>query len=65
MKVAYEAGPFGFWLPDKLVEDGRETLVVPPEGRKEGHHRDSEKILIRIRRMLLDNVPYRMTAVAA
>lgn len=30
MKVAYEAGPFGFWLSDKLIMDGIETLVVPP-----------------------------------
>jgi len=30
MKVAYEAGPFGFWLSDKLVADGIEALVVPP-----------------------------------
>jgi transposase len=30
MKVAYEAGPFGFWLHDKLMVDGIETIVVPP-----------------------------------
>jgi len=30
VKVAYEAGPFGFWLYDKLTEDGMETLVVTP-----------------------------------
>jgi hypothetical protein len=30
MKVAYEAGPFGFWLSDKLVEDNIEVMVVPP-----------------------------------
>ena len=30
MKVAYEAGPFGFWLSDKLTMDGLEVLVVPP-----------------------------------
>ena len=30
MKVAYEAGPFGFWLSDRLVADGIEVLVVPP-----------------------------------
>ncbi len=28
--VAYEAGPFGFWLLDKLVLDGIEAIVVPP-----------------------------------
>ena len=30
IKVAYEAGPFGFWLLDRLVQDGIETIVVPP-----------------------------------
>ena len=30
MKVAYEAGPFGFWLSDKLMQDRIEVLVVPP-----------------------------------
>jgi len=30
MKVAYEAGPFGFWLSDKLSEDNIEVMVVPP-----------------------------------
>ena len=30
IKVAYEAGPCGFWLYDKLAADGIETIVVPP-----------------------------------
>jgi transposase len=30
IKVAYEAGPCGFWLYDKLSADGIETIVVPP-----------------------------------
>jgi transposase len=30
IKVAYEAGPCGFWLYDKLTEDGIEAIVVPP-----------------------------------
>jgi transposase len=30
IKVAYEAGPCGFWLYDRLVEDGIEAIVVPP-----------------------------------
>jgi len=30
MKVAYEAGPCGFWLHDKLTEDEIEVIVVPP-----------------------------------
>jgi len=30
IKVAYEAGPCGFWLYDRLSEDGIEAIVVPP-----------------------------------
>jgi len=30
IKVAYEAGPCGFWLYDRLTEDAIETIVVPP-----------------------------------
>jgi transposase len=30
IKVAYEAGPCGFWLYDRLTEDRIETIVVPP-----------------------------------
>jgi transposase len=30
VKVAYEAGPCGFSLHDKLMEDGIDTIVVPP-----------------------------------
>lgn len=30
IKVAYEAGPCGFWLYDRLTADGIETIVVPP-----------------------------------
>ena len=30
VKVAYEAGPCGFWLYDKLTGDGIEAIVVPP-----------------------------------
>src|SRR5512139_1765287 len=30
IKVAYEAGPCGFWLQDKLTEDGIKVIVVPP-----------------------------------
>ncbi len=30
IRVAYEAGPCGFWLYDRLTEDGIETIVVPP-----------------------------------
>jgi len=51
MKVAYEAGPFGFWLSDKLVADGIEVLVVPPSliptesgNRVKTDKRDSRKL---------------------
>jgi transposase len=30
LKVAYEAGPCGFWLYDKLTQESIETIVVPP-----------------------------------
>ncbi len=30
IKVAYEAGPYGFGLHDQLKEDGVEAIVVPP-----------------------------------
>jgi transposase len=30
VKVAYEAGPCGFWFYDKLKEDSRDAIVVPP-----------------------------------
>jgi transposase len=30
VKVAYEAGPCGFWLYDRLTEGGIEAIVVPP-----------------------------------
>ncbi len=30
VKVAYEAGPCGFWLHDRLMEDGVEVIVAPP-----------------------------------
>lgn len=30
IKVAYEAGPCGFWLYDKLMADGIKAIVTPP-----------------------------------
>ena len=30
IKVAYEAGPCGFWLHDQLREDGIEVIIAPP-----------------------------------
>lgn len=51
MKVAYEAGPFGFWLSDKLLEDNIEVMVVPPSlipiesgNRVKTDKRDSRKL---------------------
>ena len=51
MKVAYEAGPFGFWLSDKLTMDRIEVLVVPPSliptesgNRVKTDRRDSRKL---------------------
>ena len=51
-KVAYEAGPFGFWLLDRLTQDSFETTVVPPSlipvesGNKvKTDERDSRKLL--------------------
>jgi transposase len=51
MKVAYEAGPFGFWLSDKLVEDRIEVMVIPPSlipvesgNRVKTDKRDSRKL---------------------
>ena len=51
LKVAYEAGPCGFWLYDKLTEDGIETIVVPPSliplesgNRVKTDKRDSRKL---------------------
>ena len=60
VKVAYEAGPFGFWLYDKLTDDGMETLVVPPStipiesGNKvKTDKRDSRKLAILLERNML------------
>jgi transposase len=51
IKVAYEAGPCGFWLYDRLTEDGIETIVVPPSlipiesgNRVKTDKRDSRKL---------------------
>jgi len=60
VKVAYEAGPFGFWLYDRLTEDGVEALVVPPStipiesGNKvKTDKRDSRKLAILLERNML------------
>jgi transposase len=51
VKVAYEAGPCGFWLYDQLTADGIETIVVPPSliplesgNRVKTDKRDSRKL---------------------
>ena len=51
IKVAYEAGPFGFWLHDRLSGDAIETIVVPPSlipmesgNRVKTDKRDSRKL---------------------
>jgi transposase len=60
IKVAYEAGPFGFWLHDKLTEDYIETLVVPPSlipvesgNRVKTDKRDSRKLATLLERNML------------
>lgn len=60
VKVAYEAGPFGFWLYDRLTEDNMEALVVPPStipvesGNKvKTDKRDSRKLAILLERNML------------
>lgn len=49
--VAYEAGPFGFWLYDELINDGIEAIVVSPSliptesgNRVKTDKRDSRKL---------------------
>ena len=63
IKVAYEAGPFGFWLLDRLTQDGVETIVVPPSlipiesGNKvKTDKRDSRKLATLLERNMLKHV---------
>jgi transposase len=63
IKVAYEAGPCGFWLYDKLTADGIETIVVPPSlipvesgNRVKTDKRDSRKIAHLLERNMLKKV---------
>lgn len=51
IRVAYEAGYFGFWLHDRLVEYGAECIVTPPSllpmeygNRVKTDKRDSRKL---------------------
>jgi len=63
IKVAYEAGPFGFWLLDRLVLDGIEAIVVPPSliptesGNKvKTDKRDSRKLATLLEKNMLKRV---------
>ena len=63
IKVAYEAGPCGFWLYDKLTADGIETIVVPPSlipvesgNRVKTDKKDSRKITQLLERDMLRQV---------
>ena len=63
IKVAYEAGPCGFWLHDKLTADGIETIVVPPSlipiesgNRVKTDKRDSRKLAHLLERNMLKRV---------
>jgi transposase len=63
IKVAYEAGPCGFWLYDKLTADGIETIVVPPSlipiesgNRVKTDKRDSRKLANLLERNMLKRV---------
>jgi len=63
IKVAYEAGPCGFWLYDKLIADGIETIVVPPSliplesgNRVKTDKRDSRKLAQLLEKGMLKRV---------
>lgn len=63
IKVAYEAGPCGFWLHDRLNDDGIETIVVPPSliptesgNRVKTDKRDSRKLAQLLEKKMLKKV---------
>lgn len=63
IKVAYEAGPCGFWLHDRLTEDDIETIVVPPSlipmesgNRVKTDKRDSRKLARLLEKDMLKRV---------
>lgn len=63
IKVAYEAGPCGFWLHDRLTKDGIETIVVPPSlipiesgNRVKTDKRDSRKLAQLLEKGMLKRV---------
>ena len=62
-KVAYEAGPCGFWLYDRLTADGIDTTVVPHSlipvesgNRVKTDKRDSRKLVHLLERNMLKKV---------
>lgn len=63
IKAAYEAGPCGFGLYDKLADNGIEALVVPPslipiesDNRVKTDRRDSRKLAELLHRDMLKRV---------
>ncbi|MBI5468333.1 MAG: IS110 family transposase [Deltaproteobacteria bacterium] len=63
IKAAYEAGYFGFWLYDHLIEYGAECIVTPPSllpieyGNKvKTDRRDSKKLALLLAKGMLKNV---------
>ncbi len=63
IKVAYEAGPCGFWLYDKLMSEGIETIVVPPSlipiesgNRVKTDKRDSRKLAYLLQSNMLKRI---------
>jgi transposase len=63
IKVAYEAGPRGFWLYDKPTADGIDTIVVPPSlipvesGNKvKTDKKDSRKLVHLLEKKMLKQV---------
>ncbi len=63
IKVAYEAGPCGFWFHDRLTEDGIETIVVLPSliplesgNRVKTDKRDSRKLAHLLEKGMLKRV---------
>jgi transposase len=63
IQVVYEAGCFGFWLYDKLVDDGFQCIVTPPSlvpqeygNRVKTDRRDSRKLSHLLAKGLLKRV---------
>lgn len=63
IKSAYEAGPCGFWLYDRMIADGIDTIVVPPSlipmesgNRVKTDKRDSRKLAQLLERDMLKRV---------